>query len=77
MVGVYSPVGVESAMLMSACGRRVSVGLSPDSVEEGVMEERNRGHSAMALERVLSRIGRYVSRVNWPDGSTGGGVGCA
>lgn len=47
-VGVYSPVGVDSAMEISACGRTVSVGLVFGSAawvaERGVMEERRRGH---------------------------------
>ena len=43
------------AMEMSACGRRVKVGLE---AEEGVMEERKSGHSSIARERVFRRIGR-------------------
>jgi len=42
------------------------------------MEERNNGHSAIALESVLSRIGRYVSLVYWPEPGIGileGGLG--
>lgn len=50
-------MGVESAILMSELGRMVSVGLAEGS-EEGVMEERKRGHSSIALERVLRRMGR-------------------
>lgn len=77
-VGVYSPVGVESASAMSALGRTVSVGLgfppppppSPPEVEEGVMLDRRRGHSIIALESVLSRMGRYVSLVYCPVSST-------
>jgi hypothetical protein len=37
------------------------VGLSVEEEQEegaGVMEERKRGHSAMAFERVLRRMGR-------------------
>lgn len=56
---MYRPVGVESAMLMSACGRSVSVGLLSDSgVQEGVIEERKSGHSSIALESVLRSMGR-------------------
>lgn len=64
-------------MLMSAWGRSVIVGFSPDSGDQdGVMEERKSGHSAIAFERVFRRMGRYVRRVNWPDGSTGASGGC-
>lgn len=62
-VGVYKPVGVERAILISACGRTVRVGFAPGSDMPGVMEERKSGHSSMDLERVLRRIGRYVRRV--------------
>ena len=59
MVGVYSPLGVDSAMLISALGRMVSVGLDVSEVEVwGVIELRKIGHSSMAFERVLRRIGR-------------------
>jgi len=59
MVGVYSPVGVKRVMLMSALGRMVNVGLDDSEVEEcGVIELRKIGHSSMAFERVLRRIGR-------------------
>lgn len=73
-------MGVERAMLMSALGRIVKVGLEVDveeesEGEEGVMEERKRGHSSMALERVLRRMGRYVSLVYFPESGTGGGGG--
>lgn len=62
---MYRPVGVESAMLISECGRRVSVGFSEDDADhDGVMEERKSGHSTIAFESVFRRIGRYVSRVN-------------
>ena len=42
------------------------------------MEERNSGHSPIALESVLSRMGRQVSLVYRPDsgiGVLGGGLG--
>ena len=46
-------------MLMSACGRRVSVGLlSLFEVHPGVIEERKSGQARMALESVLRRMGR-------------------
>lgn len=73
-VGVYSPVGVERAMEMSACGRIVSVGFAVESAW-GVMDERSRGHWIMALERVLRRIGRYVSLVYCAEGGTSGPEG--
>lgn len=57
-VGVYSPVDVDNAMLMSACGRRVSVGLLPSELLPGVIEERKRGQECIAFERVLRRMGR-------------------
>lgn len=50
-------------MLMSAEGRMVRVGFAVGSLVPGVMELRRSGHSIMALERVLRRIGRYVRRV--------------
>lgn len=71
MVGVYNPVLVEIAILMSACGRIVRLGL--DCAEfggDGVMDERRRGHWSIALESVLSRKGRYVRRVNWYEDET-------
>ena len=43
-----------------------------------MIEERNSGHSAIDLESVLSRIGRYVSLVYWPESGIGvleGGLG--
>jgi len=43
-----------------------------------VIEDRNNGHSAIALESVLSRTGRYVSFVYWPESGIGmlvGGLG--
>ena len=69
-VGVYSPVGVDSAKFISAPCRTLNVGLplAPSAGEE--MELRRRGHSIMALERVLRRMGRYVSFVYWPGSST-------
>lgn len=50
-------------MLMSACGRMVSVGLpvsgsETDDFENGVIEARNSGHSIIALDSVLSIKGR-------------------
>jgi len=61
-------------MEMSAWGRSVSVGFTfafpfvsaEEEGERGVIEERRRGHSVMARERVLRRIGRYVMRVYFP-----------
>lgn len=66
-------------MLMSAWGRRVRVGLSveEEGVGVGVMEERKRGHSDMAFESVLRRMGRYVSLVNWAEEGGSDGVGWA
>lgn len=61
MVGVYRPVGVDSAMLMSAVGRIVSEGLS--ELGENVMELRKMGHSSIAFDSILRRMGRYVSLV--------------
>jgi len=60
MVGAYSPLGVDNAMLISAWGRMVSVGLEEVAVKEdwGVIELRKMGHSSMAFDRVLRRIGR-------------------
>ena len=56
-------MGVESAILMSAWGRTVSVGFGEGVVElgvpvVGVMDERKRGHSSIARESVLRRIGK-------------------
>ena len=55
-------MGVDKAIEMSAPGRIVSVGFGGgdegDGGGWGVIEERNSGHSAIALESVLSRIGR-------------------
>lgn len=46
-------------MLISACGRIVSVGFALDAESElRVMEERNNGHSVIARESVLSMKGR-------------------
>ena len=72
-VGVYSPVGVDNAMLMSAFGRTVSVGF--DSSDTGVMEERNMGHSSIAFESVFRNMGRYVRRVYCWDSGAGAGEG--
>jgi len=74
IVGVYSPVGVDKAMLISACGRTVRVGL-PESDEVGVIDDRRRGHSIIAFESVLRRIGRKVIRVNRADDGVEGRVG--
>ena len=58
-VGVYSPVGVESAMHISECARRVIVGLLPlFETLPGVIEERKSGQECIAFERVLRRMGR-------------------
>lgn len=69
-VGVYRPVGVDNATVISAFGRMVSVGFEESDddgieveIDEGVMELRNTGHSIMAFERVLMRMGKYVRRV--------------
>ena len=45
-------------MLMSAEGRIMRVGFAFGSLFPKVMELRRSGHSIMALERVLRRIGR-------------------
>lgn len=56
---MYKPVGVERATLISAWGRRVSVGFSEDDADhDGVMEERNSGHSNIAFESVFRTMGR-------------------
>lgn len=55
---------------MSAPGRIVNVGFGggdDDGDGWGVIEDRNNGHSAIALESVLSSTGRYVSLVYWPE----------
>lgn len=41
---------------MSAFGRTVSVGF--ESSDDGVIEERNSGHSIIAFDSVLRKIGR-------------------
>lgn len=55
-------MGVDRAIEISASGRIVSVGFGGgeegDGGVSGVIEERNNGHCAIALESVLSRIGR-------------------
>jgi len=61
---VYNPVGVDNAIDISACGRIVKVGFAVESAGVGVIDARRSGHSFIALERVLSRMGRYVSLVN-------------
>lgn len=65
---------MESAKVMSAVGRIVSVGLLfAFATEAGVMDARRRGHSIIALASVLSRKGRYVSFENVaPSGMVGG-----
>jgi len=64
IVRVYSPLGMDNAMLISALGRMVSVGLEgADEEVWGVIELRKMGLSSIAFDRVLRRIGRYVSRV--------------
>lgn len=70
-------MGVDSATLMSAWGRIVRVGLAEGdaSAAIGVIEDRRRGHSSMALDRVFRRMGRYVSRVYCWDSGTCEGVG--
>ena len=61
-------------MLMSACGRSVIVGFSPESGDhDDVIEERKMGHSVIAFDSVFRRIGRYVKRVKCADGGTEGG----
>lgn len=46
-------------MLISACGRIVNVGFAlADSDVDGVVEDRNNGHSVIARESVLSMKGR-------------------
>jgi hypothetical protein len=61
IVGVYKPVGVDSAILISECGRTVNVGRFPLETLSGVMDERKSGQEYIALERVLRRMGRYVN----------------
>ena len=55
-------MGVDKAIEISAPGRIVNVGFGGGDEEGGdvwgVIEERNNGHSIIALESVLSRIGR-------------------
>lgn len=65
-VGVYRPVGVLRAMLMSACGRTVMVGFGLEVVGllvvgllvDGVMEERKSGQSCIARASIFKRKGR-------------------
>ena len=47
---------MDRAILMSALGRMVSVGL--DSLHAGVIEERKRGHSSIAFDSDFRKIGR-------------------
>jgi hypothetical protein len=57
-------VGVDKAIEISAPGRIVNVGFGGEGECKGtvdvpgVIEERNKGHSAIALESVLRRTGR-------------------
>ena len=55
-------MGVDKAIEISAAGRIVKVGFGGGDGEDGaawgVIEERNKGHSAIALESVLRRTGR-------------------
>lgn len=76
---MYRPVGVDRAMLMSACGRSVRVGFDDSAGDEdwGVMEERKSGHSTMAFESVLRRMGRYVNLVYCSDERVSGEGGWA
>lgn len=74
---MYKPLGVERAILISAWGRRVIVGFSPELGDQvGVIDERKRGHSSIAFESVFRRIGRYVRCEYCPEGSTGVWVSC-
>ena len=63
-VGVYRPVGADSARAISACGRRVKVGFCccwsgpGDAAVVGVIDDRKMGHSTIAFESVLRRMGR-------------------
>lgn len=75
-------MGVDRAIEISATDRIVNVGFGGGDEEDedvwGVMEERSRGHSAIAFDSVLSRIGKYVSLVYCPEpgiGVFGGGLG--
>ena len=45
------------------------------SDEDGVMELLKRGHSIMAFDKVLSKMGRYVRREYCWDSHTSAGVG--
>lgn len=65
---------MESAILISAQGRTVNEGLSVGDVE-GVIDDRNSGHSIIAFDKVFRRMGRYVSRLKVPCSGTVGGVG--
>jgi hypothetical protein len=53
-------VGVDKAIEISAPGRIVNVGFGGEGTVDvpGVIEERNKGHSVIALESVLRRTGR-------------------
>lgn len=61
IVGVYNPVGVDSAIFISECGRKVIVGLLQFEELPGVIEERKSGQECIAFERVLRRTGRKVN----------------
>ena len=66
---------VERAMDTSAFGRMVSVSfqsLWDLKRNSEFMDERIRGHWSIALDRVLSRNGRYVRWVYWEEGETDG-----
>jgi len=70
IVGEKRPEGVEIPILMSACGRMVTVGFG---LEE-VMLDLRRGHSIIAFERAFRRRGRRVSLVYCVKGSDLGPV---
>jgi hypothetical protein len=74
IVGEYKPVGVDSAIEISALGRRLRIGLLLCSVA-GVIVVRKTGHSSIARESALRRNGRKVSRVYCRDTSCCSGVG--
>ena len=74
IVGEYKPDGVDSAIEISALGRRLSVGLLLCSVP-GVIVVRKTGHSSIARESALTRSGRKVSRVYCRDISDSSDIG--
>lgn len=63
-------MGVLNASVISVDGRIVSVGFDPVVDEGGVIDDRNRGHSCIALDSVFKRNGRYVNLVYWCDGGS-------